>query len=202
MGTWTVESGPLLLQLCNLSISVNSSKRQIAVLTGLLVIKVIDVFWSFTHRKVRYRSTALRVMGLFMRKDMRRASNRNACIGHKSAKKCLAMHWHENWVHLQAVCGLLMSKVTLDSQGKLTMAVVFPTAITIQTRKHSGWKRCQAAFLPSLLLNARVAMRADLVPQVLTKLALETPGQLSSCHAPQWRAHLQLSENLVDIGSY
>lgn len=43
-GTWTVESGPLLLQLCNLSISVNSSKRQIAVLTGLLVIKVIDVF--------------------------------------------------------------------------------------------------------------------------------------------------------------
>lgn len=70
---------------------MNSSKRQIAVLTGLLVIKVRDAFRSFTHRKVRYRSTALRVMGLFMRKDMRRASNRNAYIGHKSAKKCLAM---------------------------------------------------------------------------------------------------------------
>lgn len=89
---------------------MNSSKRQIALLTGLLVIKLRDVFRSFTHRKVCYRSTALRVMGLFMRKDMRRASNRNARIGHKSAKKCLAMQWQENWVHLQAACNLCMSR--------------------------------------------------------------------------------------------
>lgn len=48
-GMWIVESSPLLLQPCNitlldLSTSVNSSKRQIAILTGLFVIKLRDMF--------------------------------------------------------------------------------------------------------------------------------------------------------------
>jgi len=68
-----------------------------AILTALFVTKLRDVFWSFTHRKVCYKSTALRVTELFMKKDMRRASNKNACIGHKSAKKCLITQWQENW---------------------------------------------------------------------------------------------------------
>lgn len=48
-GMCTVGSSPLLLQPCNialldLSTSLNSSKRQVAILTGLFVIKFRDMF--------------------------------------------------------------------------------------------------------------------------------------------------------------
>lgn len=55
------------------------------------------------------RSTALRVMELFMRKDTRRASNKNARVGHKSAKKRITVQWQENWVLLQPARNLLTS---------------------------------------------------------------------------------------------